>query len=661
MDLNISRSALKTRITLFTLAIFVSGIWSLSFYVSRMLQEDMQRLLGEQQLSTVTFIAEEVNSELQERLGLLRQVADRISPALIGNDAALQAFLEDRTSLPTLFNAGVWVTRTDGIAVASLPHSAERIGVNYMDRDHILAALTQGKSTIGRPVIGKQTQPPLFAIGIPIRDTSGKVIGSVSGVTDLGKSSFLDRITYNKYGTNGGYFLVSAQHRLIITSTDKKRVMQPFPDPGINPALDRYIDGYEGSSIYVNPFGVEVLGSGRKIPSANWIMGATLPTSEAFAPIHAMQQRMLLATLLLTVLAGALTWWMLRRQFSPMLDAINTIKALSDRDINQAPHALPVSSQDEIGTLIGSFNRLLATLAQRAQALKQSDERYSTIIAASPVPLAINDEHGNITYLNRAFIQTLGYTLTDIPTLEAWWPRAYPDPQYRQWVAAKWAQNMEEAMRSNQAFAPMEIDIRCKNGEIRTCLASASAFEDGFAKTHLIILHDITERKRVEQALLAAKDRLSEAQDMAHIGNWALDLLTGELTWSDEIFRMFEIDPEQVGASYEIFLNAIHPDDRDAVNQAYSDSLVNRTPYEISHRLLMNDGRVKWVHEKCTSDFDAAGKPLMSRGMVQDITRIKQTEQALICARDEAERANQAKSEPLSRMRHGLHADESRE
>lgn len=661
MNLNISQSALKTRITLFTLAIFVSGIWSLSLYASRMLQADMQRLLGEQQLSTVTFIAEEVNSELQERLGLLGRVADTISPAILANDAAMQTFLENRISLPTLFNAGVWVTRADGIAIASLPHSAERIGVNYMDRDHILAALTKGKSTIGRPVIGKQAQAPLFAMGIPIRDTSGKVIGSLSGVTDLGKSNFLDRITDNKYGKNGGYFLISAQHRLIITSTDKKRGMQPFPAPGISPALDRYIDGYEGSSIYVNPFGVEVLGSGKRIPVADWIMGATLPTSEAFAPIDRMKQRMLLATLLLTLGAGALTWWMLRRQFSPMLDAINTIKALSDRDAGQAPHALPVSRQDEIGTLIGSFNSLLETLAQRAQALKSSDERYSTIITASPVPLAINDEHGNITFLNRSFIQTLGYTLADIPTLDAWWPRAYPDPQYRQWVADKWAQNMQEAMRSNQAFAPMEINIRCKNGEIRTCLASASAFEDGFAKSHLIILHDITERKKAEQALVAARDRLSDAQDMAHIGTWTLDLLTGELAWSDEIFRMFEIDPERVGASYEIFLNAIHPDDRDAVNQAYSDSLVNRTPYEISHRLLMPDGRIKWVHEKCMSDFDSAGKPLQSRGMVQDITKIKQTEQALICALDEAERANLARSEFLSDMGHKLRADESRE
>jgi PAS domain S-box-containing protein len=111
-----------------------------------------------------------------------------------------------------------------------------------------------------------------------------------------------------------------------------------------------------------------------------------------------------------------------------------------------------------------------------------------------------------------------------------------------------------------------------------------------------------------------------DIQRIACVGGWMLDQLTGKLTWSDEVFRLFEIPPEQFDGTYAAFLDVIHPDDRDAVNRAYTDSLATRMPYEITHRLLMPDGRIKWLHEKCETEFDAAGKALRSHGVVQDVT-----------------------------------------
>ncbi|MDP3878643.1 MAG: ATP-binding protein [Methylobacter sp.] len=177
--------------------------------------------------------------------------------------------------------------------------------------------------------------------------------------------------------------------------------------------------------------------------------------------------------------------------------------------------------------------------------------------------------------------------------------------------------------------------------------------------------------QRTAEISLAMK-QLNDAQYIAQVGSWELDLINGVLIWTDEIYHLFELDKEQFGASYEAFLKAIHPDDRDAVNDAYRRSLQTQQAYEITHRLLMPDGRIKYVTERGVSYFNAAGEPIRSVGTVQDVTVLKQTEMALkqlndeleervqqrtellFQAKEEADRANSAKSEFLSRMSHEL-------
>jgi diguanylate cyclase (GGDEF)-like protein/PAS domain S-box-containing protein len=133
----------------------------------------------------------------------------------------------------------------------------------------------------------------------------------------------------------------------------------------------------------------------------------------------------------------------------------------------------------------------------------------------------------------------------------------------------------------------------------------------------------------LEEALRKSRHQLAETQRLAHIGSWELDLASHELTWSDEIYRIFEIDPGHFDASYEAFLGLVHPDDRDLVNQAYADSVTRREPYDYVHRLLMADGRVKYVNERGQTYYDDEGRPLRSIGTVQDITAQRMAEIAL--------------------------------
>jgi len=134
------------------------------------------------------------------------------------------------------------------------------------------------------------------------------------------------------------------------------------------------------------------------------------------------------------------------------------------------------------------------------------------------------------------------------------------------------------------------------------------------------LVNESTALRETQTALTAREAQLTQAQRLAKVGSWELDLTANILVWSDEIYQIFEIDQASFGVSYEAFLAAIHPEDREMVNQAYTNSLATRRPYDVVHRLLMADGRIKFVHERGETHYGDDGTPLRSLGTVQDIT-----------------------------------------
>jgi PAS domain S-box-containing protein len=152
------------------------------------------------------------------------------------------------------------------------------------------------------------------------------------------------------------------------------------------------------------------------------------------------------------------------------------------------------------------FCRDISERKRMENQLKASEAKFRSIIEATPVPMALNDEQLNITFLNPAFINTFGYRIDEIPTVADWFAKAHPDPNYRRWVKNTWQSSLEKAKLEHTDFPPLEVTIHCKNNGIKTVLASAAAIQRDFAGEHLMILYDISRRKQMEAKLNAIFD-----------------------------------------------------------------------------------------------------------------------------------------------------------
>lgn len=501
--------SLKSRVLATAVAMVLLSVGAASFTADRVLRAELVELVGQQQRSTVAVLAGTTASEVRMRLAALEQTAVRLADTGLADIEAAHTVIETDGVTAPLFNQGLFVTRTDGVVWVSVPRTAGRLGLNYASSDVVAAALKSGQPGVGRPALSPPNAAPEFIMAVAIRAPTGRVIGVVAGVTDLARANFLDAAVGQRYGDTGGIYVVAPRHRLIVTGTDKTRVLEPLPPVGANAAVDQIVAGHEGTLVFRNANGVEVLNSGRHVAAAGWDIVVSLPTREAFAPVRRMQQNLWAATAALLLLCAALGTWLLRRELAPMQRAAQALAPGSQGALS--PQPLAIERNDEIGTLIAGFNGVLQTLRQREQDLRVSDSALKAVSEA----VVITGPDGTVISTNQAHEAITGYGNDEMLGRNC---RLLQGPLTDRDTVAQ----MREAVATGHSFQGELINYRKDGSTFWNDLSIAPVHGEDGALTHFVgITRDITARHLTHEQMahLAFIDALTQLPNRRLLGD----------------------------------------------------------------------------------------------------------------------------------------------
>ncbi|MBD3610533.1 MAG: response regulator, partial [Gammaproteobacteria bacterium] len=260
-----------------------------------------------------------------------------------------------------------------------------------------------------------------------------------------------------------------------------------------------------------------------------------------------------------------------------------------------------------------AYNQLSATVNEL--------ERFKLTLDQHAI-VSVADTHGNITYANNKFCQISGYPLNELIGQNHRLLNSGHHP-------ADYFQDMWQTIRSGKTWQG-EIKNRAKNGSYYWVASTITPILDKYGQPiqYISIRTDISRQKLIENQIRDKEERLRRSQQYANIGTWDWNISTGDLYWSERIGPLFGYD-KLVDTTYENFINAVHPDDRDFVTESVTACVKHGATYDIEHRIIRTDGKVRWLSEKGDVVRDENGSPLHMLGVVQDITRRKTAEKLL--------------------------------
>ncbi|MDO9103951.1 MAG: PAS domain S-box protein [Methylovulum sp.] len=280
--------------------------------------------------------------------------------------------------------------------------------------------------------------------------------------------------------------------------------------------------------------------------------------------------------------------------------------------------------QTEQGLFFASALRDISERRQADAMLRASEERFRRMANSSLIMIWLTDVDGEPTFVNQSWLDFTGFDSTQMKTYADWISIIHPDDRETAFVAYYQNTGIHTAITT-------EYRLRGADGDWHWILDKGMPLydENGVFTGYIGSAIDITERKQAHQLLKDKEQMLSESQHIAHVGSWSMELATGCMSWSEEMYHIFGVTQQTRGCSLNEFLDVIHPDDRAAMNSWLSDRQAGQGQHELDFRIMLADGSVRFIRGNGGLQFDDVKKPLRLVGCVQDITERKQSERVL--------------------------------
>jgi PAS domain S-box-containing protein len=489
--------------SIFLVIVTIISVWGIMASVTQLTRDNITR----QQSSMITMLASSIDDKLGLYLSSISELSTILKADHFSSPARGQAFLEDQRAVRSMFNNGIYLFDAQQTIIAESPLPNDRQSPKVEELVPFLKSIAQsGMPDISELYFSPRSRGAAILMAVPIYDHNDLLLGYLAGSLNLMNDYFIEEVMTHKIGKKGYLYLFNT-NRILVVHPDKTRIMKNDVPPGVNKLFDRAVVGFEGSGETVNSRGIAQIASFKRLRMTNWILASTYPADEAYEPIrHFYRDHLLPGAIVITLLSLLLVWTLSGRLTAKLKTFTSQIRHI--RKHPEELHEISISSNDEVGMLADSFNKLISSLDAKESMLHEVEDRLSRALQGSNDGIWDWDMQSGRVFYSPHFIELLGYAPDDWePTIDSWAGIIHQQDIDQVWDMFRLH------FESETAFFSSEHRILCKDGSHRWFLARGLAWR-GPGNTIVRMagsLSDINDRKLIEDELISAREASDNA------------------------------------------------------------------------------------------------------------------------------------------------------